>query len=126
MAESRSGSPRTTAIITTRASIGAIALTLAIGATAQPAAKVFELLLVKGRVTGEETLRVKRGERVELRWKSDRPIALHLHGYDIERSAAPQAPAVMAFEATIAGRFPVSEHGGSGHHRAILYLEVLP
>ena len=78
-------------------------------------------------MTGEETLRVKRGERVELRWKSDRPIALHLHGYDIERSAAPQAPAVMAFEAKIAGRFPVSEHThGAGHHRAILYLEVLP
>jgi hypothetical protein len=32
----------------------------------------------------------------------------------------------MAFEAKIAGRFPVSEHRGSGHHRAILYLEVLP
>lgn len=70
---------------------------------------------------------MKRGERVELRWKSDRPIALHLHGYDIERNAAPQAPAVMAFEAKIAGRFPVSEHThGPGHDRAILYLEVHP
>jgi hypothetical protein len=78
-------------------------------------------------VTGEETLRVKRGERIELRWKSDRPIALHLHGYDVERTAAPNAPAVMVFEAKIAGRFPVSEHTrGAGHHRAIVYLEVHP
>ena len=70
---------------------------------------------------------MKQGDRVELRWKSDRPIALHLHGYDIERKAAPQAPAVMVFEAKIAGRFPVSEHThGPGHHRAILHLEVLP
>jgi hypothetical protein len=96
-------------------------------AAAQPAAKVFELLLVKGRVTGEETLRVKRGERVELRWKSDRPIELHLHGYDLEAKAAPQAPATMAFDAKIAGRFPVTEHThGPGHHRAIVYLEVHP
>lgn len=70
---------------------------------------------------------MKRGERVELRWGSDRPIALHLHGYDLEAKAAPQAPAVMAFEAKIAGRFPVTEHTpGAGHHRAILYLEVHP
>jgi hypothetical protein len=32
------------------------------------------------------TLRVKRGEDVELRWSSDRRIQLHLHGYDIERT----------------------------------------
>jgi hypothetical protein len=40
---------------------------------------------------------------------------------------APDAPAVMAFKAHIAGRFPVSEHGHGGRHgRAILYLEVHP
>lgn len=119
------------AIAITRAIIATItiaAITTGIDlAAAQPAAKVFELLLVKGRVTGEETLRVKRGERVELRWKSDRPIELHLHGYDLEAKAAPQAPATMAFEAKIAGRFPVTEHThGPGHHRAIVYLEVHP
>lgn len=88
---------------------------------------MFEVALVKGRAAEVDTLRVKRGERVELRWSSDRAIVLHLHGYDIERKAAPQAPAVMAFEARLAGRFPVSEHShGAGRHRAILYLEVHP
>src|SRR6185436_20202150 len=93
---------------------------------AQAPGKSFDLALADGRVPSERsTLRVKKGEKVELRWTSDRPIALHLHGYDLETKAAPQAPAVMAFEAKIAGRFPVTEHThGAGHHRAILYLEV--
>jgi len=93
-------------------------------AAAEPA-KLFELTVVAGR--SSETLKVKRGERVELRWKSDRRVTLHLHGYDLERTVAPQAPAVMAFEADIAGRFPVSEHGHGGRHgRTVLYLEVHP
>ena len=88
---------------------------------------MFELPLVKGRVSGPDTLRVKKGDRVELRWSSDRPITLHLHGYDLEREVAPQAPAVMSFTARLAGRFPVSEHKhGAGHHRAVADLEVHP
>ena len=96
------------------------------GAVAAAApAKVFELTVVAGR--SSETLKVKRGERVELRWKSDRRVTLHLHGYDLERTVAPRAPAVMAFKADIAGRFPVSEHGHGGRHgRTVLYLEVHP
>lgn|SRR5688500_14182908 len=92
-------------------------------AAAEPA--VFELTVVAG--PSSQTLKVKRGERVELRWKSERRVTLHLHGYDLERTVAPQAPAVMAFKADIAGRFPVSEHGHGGRHgRTVLYLEVHP
>ena len=87
----------------------------------------FHLPLEGGKHAGDSTLRIKRGDKVELRWTSDRPIVLHLHGYDLEVKAAPGAPAVMAFTAAIAGRFPVTEHShGRGHHRAILYLEVHP
>ena len=86
-------------------------------------------MLVDGKLPGREsnTLRVRRGEKVELRWTSDRPIVLHLHGYDLEVKVAPQAPAGMSFTAGIAGRFPITEHThGRGHHRAIAYLEVHP
>ena len=97
-------------------------------AAAEPASKTFELAIARGRVdAAQETLRVKKGDKVELRWTSDRRIALHLHGYDIEATVDPGAPAVMRFEARIAGRFPVSEHAhGSRHERPLLYLEVLP
>jgi len=96
---------------------------------AQAPGKSFDLALADGRVPSERsTLRVKKGEKVELRWTSDRPIALHLHGYDLETKVAPQAPASMTFTASIAGRFPITEHarGGAHHHRAVLYLEVHP
>ncbi len=111
----------------TKAIAAASALVLA-AAAADPTPKVFELAVVNGRVDARrDTVRVMKGDKVELRWSSDKPIALHLHGYDIEISVAPPAPAVMAFVAKIAGRFPVSEHRhGGGHERAVLYLEVHP
>jgi len=98
------------------------------GVAAEPAARAFELAIAKGRVdAAQETVRVKKGDKVELRWTTDRRIALHLHGYDIETTVDPGQPGVMSFEARIAGRFPVSEHGQrSRHERPLLYLEVLP
>ena len=106
----------------------ALAAAPLVARAAEPPGKAFELAIVKGRVDGaQETLRVRKGDKVELRWTSDRRIALHLHGYDIEATVTPEAPAVMSFQARIAGRFPVSEHGqGSSHERPLLYLEVLP
>src|SRR5688500_8012080 len=90
-------------------------------AAAQPA-RVSEHALAAGRPGG--TIRVKRGEQVELRWSSDRRMTLHLHGYDVEQTVMPQSSAVMRFKADIAGRFPVSEHGSGGRHgRTGLYLE---
>jgi FtsP/CotA-like multicopper oxidase with cupredoxin domain len=98
------------------------------GVAAESSSKAFALAIAKGRVdAAQETVRVRKGDKVELRWTSDRRIALHLHGYDLETTVTPEAPAVMSFQARIAGRFPVSEHGhGSRHERPLLYLEVLP
>ena len=61
-----------------------------------------------------QTIVVAQGAQVELQWRSDRPIALHLHGYDIETKVTPPATAVMAFTARLAGRFPVTEHRQDG------------
>jgi len=95
-----------------------------------------EVTLKGGKVAGERTIRVKRDDEVSLRINSDRTITLHLHGYDLERTAAPDAPAIFNFTARATGRFPMEEHisaSGSdtgkaspGHAPAILYLEVLP
>jgi FtsP/CotA-like multicopper oxidase with cupredoxin domain len=92
------------------------------------APRVIALALVNGALTGgDQTLEVQQGDDVELRWSSDQPIELHLHGYDIEAKVSPQMPAVMAFKARIPGRFPIEPHGlAPGHHRAVVYLEVRP
>jgi hypothetical protein len=107
--------------------IAAIGMLTASAATRAQVEKAFDIALADGKPVGAQTLRVTKGEKVVLRWKSDRPIALHLHGYDMEASVPAQGTTSMSFLASIAGRFPVSEHAhGSGHHRAVLYLEVLP
>lgn len=97
-------------------------------AAAQDARKAFDIALTAGRAPqGYDTVRVQRGDEVELRWTSDRNIAVHLHGYDIEVRVSPGTTAVMAFRARIAGRFPVSEHAhGARHERPLFYLEVHP
>ena len=92
----------------------------------------FELRIERGQLPANMRLiRVKQGDVVKLRWSSDRPIALHLHGYDIERKIEPGVVAEMTFTARATGRFPVEEHqarsgGGHTHGAPIVQVEVLP
>ena len=109
---------------------------LAIGAAsaiAQAPEVVFDLKIEKGRVPPSMRLiRVKEGDAVKLRWTSDKPIVLHLHGYDIETKVEPGTVAEMAFAARATGRFPVEEHkpnakGGHSHGEApLVRIEVRP
>jgi len=77
-----------------------------------------------GTVHEQRTLRVSRGDLVEIEIRSDAPAELHLHGYDLSAHAAPGAPATMRFEARVTGRFPIERHGDA--HGVVLYLEVHP
>jgi hypothetical protein len=102
-------------------------------AAAQTAEVTFDIKIEKGRVAQSMRLiRVKQGDAVRLRWSTDRPIALHLHGYDIEIKVEPGRIADMAFTARATGRFPVEEHkpnahGGHSHGEAPLArVEVYP
>jgi hypothetical protein len=80
-------------------------------AAAQTPEVVFDLKIEKGKVAPNMRLmRVKQGDVVRLRWTTDRPIVLHLHGYDVEKKVEPGAVAEMVFEARATGRFPVEEH----------------
>ena len=94
-------------------------------------ARRFTLAIVQRQLgDGEPTIRVKQGETVELVWRSDEAAALHLHGYDIEWTVEPGTESVLRFDASTAGRFPVTSHGFSGEHaeshRPLLYIEVHP
>ena len=103
------------------------------GAAGNAAELTFDLRIEKGRVAKNMRLiRVKQGDAVTLRWTTDRPIVLHLHGYDIEKKVEPGAATEMAFVARATGRFSVEEHkldakGGHSHGEAALVrIEVLP
>jgi len=112
-----------------------LALCLMIGSAmiVQAAEVAFDLKIEKGQVAKNmRTIRVKQGDAVTLRWSSDRPIVLHLHGYDIEKKVEPGAVTEMAFLARATGRFSVEEHktdakGGHSHGEAALVrIDVLP
>jgi hypothetical protein len=104
------------------------------GAPAVAAELTFDIKIDHGRVPDTMRLiRVNEGDVVKLRWTSDQPIVLHLHGYDIEKRVAPDAVTELAFTAYASGRFPIHVHaqgaGASGpaHEDAPLAtIEVYP
>lgn len=108
--------------------VALLALVTIAGAAATAASsRSFSVELAAGRAKGDETLKVRQGDQVQVRFSSDQPVVLHLHGYNIDAKVAPPAPALMTFKADLAGRFPVHEHRqGAGNHRAVLFIEVHP
>jgi FtsP/CotA-like multicopper oxidase with cupredoxin domain len=87
----------------------------------------FDLAIVNGRLEhGARTLRVQRGDKVELRVTADHATIIHLHGYDIELKVEPGAAAVLQFEARATGRFPLELHAPAGRHVTLLHVEVHP
>jgi hypothetical protein len=96
-------------------------------------AKTVDITIKNGQVVGKKSVRVTRGDTVVLRWRSDKPLELHLHGYDVTATATPGTPAEMKIVARATGRFPVEVHGQSGAsgghshgHKTLFHLEVYP
>jgi heme/copper-type cytochrome/quinol oxidase subunit 2 len=110
----------------------ALALALLIAGSAGVAAAelTFDLKIEGGRLPDTmQRIRVTQGDVVKLRWTSDRPIVLHLHGYDIEKRVVPGTVTELAFTADATGRFPVHIHeqgaGAGGHAHEDLPLAVV-
>jgi hypothetical protein len=85
-----------------------------------------------GRVPeSQRRIRVSEGDVVHLRFTVDRPMTLHLHGYDIEQRVEPGSVGTLNFEARATGRFALHAHDAGGgratHEEApTLYVEVYP
>lgn len=106
-------------VIVTMLTLGAIAPALA-----EP--RLFDLVLKDGQLPPEQRLlRVRQGDEVTLRWTTNRPFTLHLHGYDLEARLVPQGAVELRFTARAAGRFPLEIHG-PGTERTVGHLEVHP
>jgi hypothetical protein len=61
-------------------------------------------------VGGVATIEVQSGDRVLLDVRSDTEQEVHVHGFDVTKTAAPGSPARFRFEAGIEGRFEVETH----------------
>jgi FtsP/CotA-like multicopper oxidase with cupredoxin domain len=54
------------------------------GAAQPDTVQRYDLQIANERLTdNRKVITVKRGDRVEITWRADRPTTLHLHGYDI-------------------------------------------
>lgn len=105
----------------------ATTIAAATATTAAAGTQAFSVEVAAGRAKGNDTLKVRKGDEVQLRFTSDQPIVLHLHGYNLEARVTPPAPALLTFKADLAGRFPVHEHRhGPSKHRAVMFIEVHP
>ncbi len=102
----------------------AAVLLASVAALAEP--RVIDLAVKKGELPAAQRLiRVTQGDDVTLRWTTDAPLEIHLHGYDVEVKLMPGPPRSARFTAKAAGRFPIEAHGG-GREWTIAYLEVHP
>jgi hypothetical protein len=111
----------------------AFALLLIVSGSAGAAELSFDIRIEQGRVPDTMRLmRVHEGDIVTMRWTSDRPVILHLHGYDIEKRVAVDVVTELAFRAYATGRFPIEIHaqgaaGGAAHEDAPLaIIEIYP
>jgi plastocyanin len=104
----------------------AVALAVVATVAARAETRAFELGLKNGQLPESQRLvRVTQGDEVTLKWTTDRPYTLHIHGYDLEAKLVSQAPVELKFTARATGRFPMEIHG-PGTERTVGHLEVHP
>jgi hypothetical protein len=105
-----------------------IAALLAVSIAVAADNRVIDLSIRNGAVPADQRLiKVNQGDDITIRWTSDKPATVHLHGYDIEKAITPTAPVTMRFSARATGRFPIELHGSKPGQESVLgYLEVHP
>jgi hypothetical protein len=92
----------------------------------------FVLRIENGHLPGDMRLiRVKQNDVVRLQWSTDKPMTIHLHGYDIEKRLVPGTMTDMTFTARASGRFTIEPHlasasGGHTHGDVLVTIEVYP
>jgi hypothetical protein len=116
-----------------RAFVVALSLSSAMNVAAGAAEVTYVLTIANNRVPDNMRLiRVKQNDIVKLEWSTDKPMNVHLHGYDIEKELKPGTVTEMTFMARAAGRFTVEPHvgkvpsDGHGHGDILVTIEVYP
>jgi len=78
---------------------------------APPKVEVARIDIRGGAVAGgPKTIEVVKGDAVRIVVTADAADEIHLHGYDISRSAAPGQPARFRFKADAEGAFEIESH----------------
>jgi heme/copper-type cytochrome/quinol oxidase subunit 2 len=96
----------------------------------EPAEPPVTRIDVKGGVIAGDvkSIEVAKGDTVRIVVSSDVEDEIHLHGYDIERQAAPGKPARFKFKADVEGAFELESHAAehAGEEPLVARLLVGP
>ena len=65
---------------------------------------------IEGGEMSPAEIYVREGDSVTLQVSSDKPMELHLHGYDVEGEVGPGQKTSFRFEADLTGRFEIEDH----------------
>jgi hypothetical protein len=74
-------------------------------------------------VGGVKTLKFRHGDEIALRFTSDEPGEVHIHGYDQEVGVGPGGAKVVRFKASLEGIFEIEDHESE---ELLAKLEVRP
>ena len=118
--------PRTRFTYARRTSVIAALLGAAI-ANAHAEDRVFAIEVHGEGPIAPQVLAVRQDDHVVVRVSSEKPVQVHLHGYDIESDVVPNVVTSLRFTATATGRFPIEIHSREPlKQRPLAYLEVRP
>lgn len=74
-----------------------------------PQERSFEVS-IEGDTMEPSEIAVREEDEVTLRVSSERPVELHVHGYDLEEEVEPGEPSALSLEADETGRFGIEDH----------------
>ena len=75
----------------------------------EPQERIYDVAIEDGAMDPGE-ISVEGGDYVTLRFASDTPVEVHLHGYDLEGDVVPGEETEISFEAGVTGRFEIEDH----------------
>ena len=116
--------PTTEAVTTTTTTTTATTTTAPTATTTTPKPTTITIVVRGGRPQGGiRRPTIAKGEEVVLVIRTDAGEAVHLHGYNVEKTVTPGTPVRIPFTATLPGRFELELH----HPDVVLaVLEVEP
>jgi heme/copper-type cytochrome/quinol oxidase subunit 2 len=75
----------------------------------EPQERIYDVA-IEGGVMSPDEISVEEGDFVTLRFTSESPVEVHIHGYDLEEEVSPGEEAELSFEADATGQFEIEDH----------------
>jgi hypothetical protein len=91
--------------------LAAAAMLLACGSESLPESREFELIINEGKLDLDPPIvKVKQGDDVTLKFRTDEGGEIHLHGYDLKIIVAPEEVVDLTLTANATGKFDFEMH----------------